>query len=269
MSYVALIAGQGAMPVKIIEELHSAGKKVLLLAVKGVTPQDLTDKVDKVIWGGITRLGKARSVCERFGVKEIVMAGLIKHNNIFSVSLLNMDLVTMRAFMSLPDLRANSICSKIIEVFEHKGISFLPTHQILKRYLASNGVLTQKKPSKKVLEDMEFGLKLAKELGRLDIGQCVVIKDKSVVALEAMEGTDQCIQRAGDIAGSGCVIVKLSKPKQDMRFDVPVIGKNTIEKLIKIKASGIAIEADKTLIIDDEVIELANENGIVIASFEV
>ncbi|MCH9632314.1 MAG: UDP-2,3-diacylglucosamine pyrophosphatase LpxI [Chlamydiae bacterium] len=266
MTYVALIAGQGAMPIKIIEELQAKGEKVLLLGIKGLTPQNLTEKVDKVVWGGITRLGKARSVCKKNNVKEIVMGGLIKHNNVFSLSLLNMDLVTMKAFMSLADLRADTICSKIVEVFQNKGISFLPTTRILKRYLASSGVLTHKKPSKKILEDIQFGLKLAKELGRLDIGQCVVIKNKSVVALEAMEGTDQCLQRSGDIAGENCVVVKLSKPQQDTRFDVPVIGKNTIEKLIKIKAAAIAIEAEKTLIIDDEVIALANEHGIIIVS---
>ena len=268
MSYVALIAGQGAMPVKIIEELHARGKKVLLLGIKGLTPQNLTDQVDKVVWGGITRLGKARSACRKNNVKEIVMGGLIKHNNIFSLSVLNMDLVTMKAFMGLADLRADTICSKIVEVFQNKGISFLPTTQILKRYLATSGVLTHKKPTKKILEDIQFGLKLAKELGRLDIGQCVVVKNKSVVALEAMEGTDQCLQRSGEVAGEGCVVVKLSKPKQDARFDVPVIGKNTIEKLVKIKAAAIAIEAGKTLIIDNEVVELANQHGIIVVSVD-
>lgn len=268
MSYVALIAGQGAMPIKVIEELKAAGKKVLLLGIKGVTPENLTEKVDQVVWGGITRLGKARSICLKYEVKEAIMAGLIKHNNIFSLSLLSMDFVTLKAFLSLPDLRADTICKKVIDIFEKKGISFINTTEVLKRYLAVKGVLTQKKPSKKTLENIEFGLKLAKELGRLDIGQCVVVKDRSVVALEAMEGTDQCIQRAGDIAGKGCIVIKLSKPSQDTRFDVPVIGRNTIEKLIKIKAEAIAIEANRTLIIDNEVIELANQNKIAILSIE-
>lgn len=266
MSYVALIAGQGAMPIKIIQELKASGKKVLLLGIKGITPESLTDTVDRAVWGGITRLGKARSACIKYDVKEVVMAGLIRHNNVFSLSFLRMDLVTLKAFLSLKDLRADTICIKVIEIFQKKGISFINTTQVLKRYLASEGVLTSKKPSKKILENVEFGLSLAKELGRLDIGQCLVVKNKSVVAVEAMEGTDQCIQRAGDIAGKGCIVIKLSKPMQDTRFDVPVIGKNTIEKLVKIKAEAIAIEADKTLIIDDEVIELANQNGIVILS---
>jgi UDP-2,3-diacylglucosamine hydrolase len=266
MSYVALIAGQGAMPIKIIQELKASGKKVLLLGIRGVTPESLTENVDKVIWGGIARLGKARSACLKYHVKEAIMAGLIRHNNVFSLSFLTMDWVTLKAFLSLRDLRADTICSKVIEIFQKKGISFINTTEILKRYLAPEGTLTTKKPTKKMLEEVEFGLKLAKELGRLDIGQCIIVKNKSVVAVEAMEGTDQCIQRAGDIAGKGCVVIKLSKPMQDSRFDVPVIGINTIEKLVKIKAEVIAIEADKTLIIDNEVIELANQNGIVILS---
>lgn len=269
MSYVALIAGRGAMPVKIIEELKAQGKKVLLLGIKGVTPEDLALHVDDVEWGGIAKLGRARSICLKYNAKEAIMAGLIKHNRIFSLSFLNMDLVTLKAFLSLPDLRADTICKKVIDIFQSKGVSFIHTTDVLKRYLAKDGVLTHKKPSKKVFENIEFGLHLAKELGRLDIGQCVVVKDKSVVAVEAMEGTDKCIQRAGDIAGSGCVVIKLSKPKQDTRFDVPVIGKNTIEKLVKIKAEAIAIEANKTLIIDDEVIALANQNGISIVSIKI
>lgn len=264
MSYIALIAGSGTMPIKVIEEIHASGKKVLLLAIKNMTPKELEPLADKVVWGGIARIAKARAVCQKHQVKEIVMAGLIKHSHIFSLSLLRMDFLTLKAFLSLPDLRADTICKRVIELFQNKGILFLPTNQILKKYLALEGVLTSKKPTKKILEDVAFGVKLARELGRLDIGQCVVVKNKSVVALEAMEGTDQCLQRSGDIAGSGCVVVKLSKPQQDMRFDVPVIGMNTIEKLIKIKAAAIAIEAHKTLIIDDNVIDYANQHGLII-----
>lgn len=264
MSYVALIAGSGAMPMKVMEEIRASGKKVLLLEIKNVTPQELGAFADKVVWGPLTRIGKARAACQKHQVKEIVMAGLIKHNNIFSLSLLNMDFLTLKMFINLPDLRADTICKRVIGLFENKGILFLPTTQVLKKYLASEGLLTNKKPSKLILEDIVFGVKLAKELGRLDIGQCVVVKNKSVVALEAMEGTDQCLQRSGDIAGSGCVVVKLAKPQQDMRFDVPVIGKNTIEKLVKIKAVAIAIEAHKTFIIDEDVIDYANQHGIII-----
>ncbi len=268
MSYVALIAGEGLMPLRAIQELRSAGKKILLVAVKGITPENLVEKVDQVVWGSVTQLGKARALCLKLQIKEAVMVGRIRHENVFGLSLFKMDWVTLRAFISLKDLRANTICRKIIEVFQNKGISFIDTTQLLKKYLAKKGVLTSHKPSKKVLEDIDFGTSIVKELGRHDIGQCVVIKNKSIVAVEAMEGTDQCLQRAGDIAGKGCVVVKLAKPEQDTRFDVPTIGKNTIEKLIKIQAAAMAVESEKTLIIEDGVIELASQNNISIVAIE-
>lgn len=269
MSYVALIAGQGKMPLKLIEEIHLTGKKVLLLGIQGITPKFLEEKVDLFYWFKISQLGKARRHCVKHDVKEAVMAGLIRHNELFKFSYLFVDWVTLKALLSLSDFRANSICMKVIEIFQKKGICFLSTTQLLKRYLAPKGLLTRNQPSKKVQEDIEFGIELARELGRLDIGQTVVVKNKSVIALEAMEGTDQCIQRAGDIAGAGCVVVKLAKPNQDSRFDVPVIGRNTIEKLSKIKASCLAIAANETLIIDDEVVDLANKLNITILSVEI
>jgi DUF1009 family protein len=269
MSYVALIAGQGGMPLKLIEEIHLKGKKVLLLGIQGITPKSLEEKVDLFYWAKIYQLGKARRHCLKHKVKEVVMAGLIRHTELFNLSYLFVDWVTLKALLSVSDFRANSICMKVIEIFQEKGIRFLSTTKLLNRYLAPKGFLTRNRPSKKIQEDIEFGIQLARELGRLDIGQTVVVKNKSVVALEAMEGTDQCIQRAGDIAGVGCVVVKLPKPDQDNRFDVPVIGRNTIEKLAKIKASCLAIAANKTLIIDDEVVDLANKLNVMILSVEI
>lgn len=269
MTYVALIAGQGVMPIKLIEEIHLSGKKVLLLGIEGVTPKSLEEQVDLFYWAKITQLGKARRLCQKHQVKEAVMAGLIRHNEVFNLSYLLIDWLTIRALWLMPDYRANSICKTIIKIFQEKGIHFVSTTKLLSRYLAPKGFLTRKKPSKKISEDIEFGIKIARELGRLDIGQTVVIKNKSIVALEAMEGTDQCIQRAGDVAGPGCVVVKLPKPNQDNRFDVPVIGRNTIEKLAKIKASALAIAANETLIIDDEVIELASALNVMLLSVEI
>ncbi len=269
MSYVALIAGAGKMPLRLIDEIHASGKKVLLLGVKGVTPEELTQKADLAYWAHLSQLGKARSICLKHQVKEAVMAGLIRHEKVFGLSLFSMDWLTIKALFTVKDFRADTICNKIVDVFQEKGIAFMSTSKLLSRFLAPKGLLTRKKPSKKNLDDIEFGVQLARELGRLDIGQTVVVKNKSVVALEAMEGTDQCLQRAGDIAGPGCVVIKLPKPEQDSRFDVPVIGINTIEKLAKIKASALAIGAQKTLIIDREVIELADKFNLVLLSIDV
>lgn len=268
MSYVALIAGAGNMPLRLIEEIHRSGKKVLLLGIKGVTPKELEKKADLSYWAHITQLGKARRLCLKHHVKEAVMAGLIKHSEIFKVSVFLMDWVTFKALLTAKDLRANSICLKVIQIFADKGIHFLNTVDLLKRYLAPKGLLSLNKPTQKQMEDVEFGLEIARELGRLDIGQTVVVKNKTIVALEAMEGTDQCLQRAGDIAGAGCVVIKVPKPNQDHRFDVPVIGLNTLEKLVKIKAAVLAIAAHQTLVIDPHVQDFAKQNKLAVLSIE-
>ncbi len=268
MSYVALIAGGGNMPLRLVEEIHRSGKKVLLLGIKGITPPSLAQKADLSYWAHITQLGKARRLCQKHEVKEAVMAGLIRHNEIFKVSIFLMDWVTLKALFTAKDLRANSICLKVIQIFSEKGIHFLSTVELLKRYLVPKGLMSDKKPNQKQMQDIEFGLKIARELGRLDIGQTVVVKNKTVVALEAMEGTDQCLQRAGDIAGPGCVVIKLPKPGQDNRFDVPVVGLNTLQKLVKIKASVLAIVANKTLVIDPEVKVFAKRANLAVLSIE-
>ncbi|MCH9634625.1 MAG: UDP-2,3-diacylglucosamine pyrophosphatase LpxI [Chlamydiae bacterium] len=269
MAYIALLAGQGVMPRHMIDEIHSSGKKVLLIAIRGVTPEQLVEKADSVDWIYITQIGKARRLCLKYKVTEAVFAGLVHHSHIFNLSLFRLDWLTIKILLSLKDFRANAICNRIIKCFEEKKVQFMSTTKILRKYLAPQGILTRRKPNKKQMADVEFGLSLARELGRLDIGQTVVVKNKSVVALEAMEGTDKCLQRAGDIAGPGCVVIKLPKPNQDSRFDVPVIGKNTIEKLAKIKGSVLAIGANQTFILDSEVPQLADEFGIVLLSIEV
>lgn len=261
---IAIFAGEGLMPIKVINGIHEAGKKVLLIGMKGVTPPNLTKVADYTTWGYLTQLGKAVKTCKQYGVKEVILAGRVRHTKIFSLSLLKMDWTTLTGWLKLKDKRADSIFHGIVEIFAKNGIKVMSSVHFLGKYLAKKGVLTEKKPTKKILEDILFGKDLACEIGKLDIGQTVVVKNKTVVAVEAMEGTDLCLERAGQIAGEGCVIIKMPKPKQDMRFDVPVIGVNTIEKLAKIKAPVLAIGADKTLLIDENTIEVANKLGIII-----
>jgi UDP-2,3-diacylglucosamine hydrolase len=263
---VGVLAGEGKMPRLIIDGIHSTGQKVLLLAVRDVTPQKLVGKADKIIWLHLTQMGKAIKVCEQYGVKELIMAGRFKHNNIFSLSLLHMDWTTIKEWFSLKDKRADSILGAVANAFSTRGIEIGSSIKYLEKHIAKEGTLTKKGPSKKMRSDIELGIRLAKELGRVDIGQSVVVKDGSVVALEAMEGTDRCLERAGEIAGEGCIVAKMAKPNQDMRFDVPVIGVNTIEKLHKIGAKGIVIEAGKTILLDYNVVELADEYGLFILS---
>lgn len=265
---IALLAGEGQMPVKVYEEMLQMQKKVLLIAVKGATAPSLIQRAQLKVIINFTQIGKAIKYCKQFGIKELVMVGRVSHQNIFSVSLLKLDLTTLLFWIGLKDKRADTILGALAHLLQKKGITLISSVKYLKRYLAKEGVLTHNKPTAKQMEDLFFGVKIAKEMGRLDIGQTVAIKHKSIVAIEAMEGTDACIERAGKIAGPSVVIVKMSKPTQDMRFDVPVIGLNTIEKLIKIEASLLAIEAEKTVILDPEAIALANKHNLVIMAID-
>jgi UDP-2,3-diacylglucosamine hydrolase len=261
---VGVIAGEGQMPQMIIEELKRLKRPFFLLAIQGVTSQQLVDEANDVEWLTITRFGQALKACKKRGVQEIVMAGRVKHQKIFNLSWWKFDWLTIKFCLSLKDWRADTILKSFCDLFNSKGIKIMSSVSFLGRFFHKKGCLTKVQPTSSQMKDIDLGKKIAKQMGALDIGQTVVIKKLSVVAVEAMEGTDLCLERSQDIAGSGCVVVKVSKPNQDMRFDVPVIGINTIEKLIKIGAAGIAIEADKTLILDSEVITKADDYNLFI-----
>lgn len=263
---IALLAGEGEVPLRVFEELKFAKKKVLLLAIKGLTAPALVEKADLVVPLHYTQLGKAISACKKYGAKELIMVGRVHHTRIFSISLIKLDWLALKFWFKLKDKRADSILGALASTFATHGITLLSSVKYLERFIAKEGILTSKAPSSQIWDDIQFASKLAKEIGRLDIGQTVVVKNGSIVAVEAMEGTDLCLQRAGEIAGPGCVVVKMAKPQQDMRFDVPVIGLNTIEKLIKIKAAALAIEAGKTIVLDKEIKTLADANDLIIVS---
>jgi UDP-2,3-diacylglucosamine hydrolase len=263
---IALIGGEGKMPRLIIEGIHASKRKILLFAIKGITPPDLAKYADETVWLYLTQLGKAINECCKRNIVEITMAGRVRHSEVFSLSLLRMDWVALNLWWNMKDWRADTILASIADTFKKRGITLINSIRYLSSYLSKEGVLTHKLPSKKVMADVYFGIKIAKKMGGLDIGQTVVIKNKTIVAVEAMEGTDQCLERAGQIAGTGCVVIKMAKPSQDMRFDVPIIGVNTIEKLAKIGAFALAIEANKTIIIDKQTISAADQMGIALIS---
>jgi UDP-2,3-diacylglucosamine hydrolase len=252
------------MPARILEGIREAGRRVLLIGVEGQTASELANGADETVWFRHLKLGKLRKELANHGVSEIVMAGRVPHSGIFSLA--NLDFEALRLVKSLPDMRADTLLRAVADLFSTWGVTLISSVAYLGRYLAREGVLTKGGISSQVMREIEFGARVAKELGRADVGQTVVVKDCAVVAVEAMEGTDLCLERAGEIAGKGCVVVKLPKPDQDMRFDVPVIGINTIEKLQKIKAKAIAIGAGRTLLIDPETCGVAERYGIAVVS---
>jgi DUF1009 family protein len=222
---------------------------------------------------GIARLGTMIRAFRREGVTRAVMAGKVTKNVIYTpwrILQLTPDLRTVRWWYrrTRPDNRDDSLLHSIIAEFERDGLTIVSALDYCPELLVKDGVLTQRKPTLSEEKDIEFGWSLAKEMGRLDVGQSVAVKERAALAVEAIEGTDRCIERAGEYCrAGGWTLVKVSKPQQDMRFDVPTIGVTTIENLRKAGARVLAIEAQKTILLDQpEVIALANRYGLSIVA---
>jgi hypothetical protein len=221
---------------------------------------ELAKWVDGIFWIKVGQLGKLIRIFQEQGVRDVLMAGGIRKTRLFS---------------GLPDLRAaallarmlykkdDSILRAVAAELESEGITVRESTLYLDNLLAPAGVLTRRKPSKDEQKDIAFGWEMAKEIGRLDIGQTVVIKDRAVLAVEAIEGTDEAILRGGRLCGRDAVVVKICKPQQDLRFDLPAIGMQTIRTMKEVKAGCLAVEAGKAIIFDREsVIAEADEAGM-------
>jgi DUF1009 family protein len=257
---LGLLAGKGRFPFLVAEEAKRHGRRVVAVAIREAADLALEEIISPMEWVHPGQLSKAIKFFKSHGAREIVMAGLVHHTNIFR---LRPDLRTMRLFMKLPDRKADTILRMVADEFAREGLTLLPSVSYLTHCLAEEGPMTRRKPTRKEQEDLLFGFQIAKAIAGLDIGQTVCVKDKAILAVEGMEGTDACIRRAGTIAQGPFVVVKVAKPRQDVRFDVPVVGIQTIETLAESGASLIAVEAKKTLLLDRRVIlELANTYGI-------
>ena len=267
MSRIGLIAGNGRFPFLVLQGARSLGHDVTVVAVKeeafpelegaaGVAGADLT-------WVSLGHLGKCIKVLKAAGVRQAVMAGQVKHAKIFSGIIPDFTLLSV-----LTKLRAkntDALISAVAEVLKGEGIELLNSTAFLEPLLARPGTIGRRQPTADEIEDIAFGYRMADAVAALDIGQTIVVKDKAVVAVEAMEGTDVVIRRAGEIAGPGTRIVKVAKPNQDMRFDVPVVGVATIEMMKAAGATAISIDAGKTLIVDGaRFAEAADAAGIAV-----
>jgi hypothetical protein len=260
---IGLIAGKGQFPLLFARAARDHGVRVIAAAHRHETEPALAELVDEIHWIYVGQLGKMIRLFKNAGVRRAVMAGGLSRGRLF------------REFR--PDLRALSVVrragagkddrllSAVAAEFESEGIVIAPSTLFLEDLLAPSGKLGKRAPSKEELQDIEFGFQIAKEIGRLDIGQTVVVRRQVVVALEAVEGTDECIRRAGTLAGPGAVVVKVSKPNQDLRFDVPAVGLNTIQTMIEAGAAVLALEAGKTLTFDrEQMIDAANRAKIIV-----
>ena len=262
-----LIAGNGRFPFLVLEGARSQGIEMTVIALKEEASPELEKIAKRLHWVSLGELSKAIELMQREGVQQAVMAGQVKHNKIFSS--IRPDWKLAKLLFSLPRKNTDSLIGAVAKVLEDEGIRLVDSTMFLKPLLPDPGVLTRRAPSEEEAADMEYGLLVARQIAGMDIGQTVVIADQACVAVEAMEGTDETIARAGRFAqGKNLVVVKVSKPGQDMRFDVPVVGLPTVENMKKAGATALAIDAARTLLFDREkLVELADEAGIAIQAF--
>lgn len=263
---VGLIAGNGKFPILFAKAAKAQGLEVFAGAIRGDTSMLLRFFVDGMRWFKVGQLQAAFSYFKENNIKYVMMAGQVSQRNLFDPAV-QADEECRAFFANLQDRKADTIFGEVVQVLNRNGFEVLDTTLLLKEFLAPRGTLTKRGPTQQELADIEFGKTIAKAMGGLDVGQTVVVKEKAIVAIEAMEGTDQCILRGGRIAQQGAVVVKTSKPAQDSRFDVPVIGPRTIQNMAKTRCSCLSIESGKTLVIDqDQCVQLANKAGIGIVS---
>ncbi|MFH0826809.1 MAG: UDP-2,3-diacylglucosamine diphosphatase LpxI [Candidatus Omnitrophota bacterium] len=266
MEKIGLIAGNRKFPLVVAQGAKKNGLQVVAVAIKRDTSPELKQYVDKIYWIG---LGELTRMCEIFreeGIRKVVMAGQISPHRLFSKEVSGSEDLK-KLLDSLKDKKADSIFEAVARKLEEFQIELLDSTVFVRELLPKKGALTLRLPDPSDWEDIHFGFDLAKEIARLDIGQTVAVKSKAVVAVEALEGTDNLIRRAGKISRGAFLLVKVSKPRQDMRFDIPVVGLNTIKNLVKTGAKGLAFEAEKTLFIDlKESVNLADRKGLTIVA---
>jgi len=263
---IGIIAGNRRFPIILAEAAKKQGYQVVAVAIKGDTHRSLNRLVDKIHWLALSDFEKMFEIFKVEGVSDVVMAGQISPYRLFSREVLNSPII-QEMLNSIKDKKADTIFGAIAAKLACAGFTLLDSTSLLKNYMPTKGVLTKREPSFAEWENIYFGLGLVREIAFLDIGQTIAVKEKAVVGVEALEGTDNLIRRAGRIARGGLTVIKVSKPKQDMRFDVPVVGLGTVSALVKAKARCLAIEADKTLFIDKEAsVRLADKAGIAIVA---
>ena len=245
---VGLIAGNGRFPFLAAAGARRAGRRVVAVAIREEADPALEAAVDELHWVGLGQLGRCIDVLKAGGAREAVMAGQVKHRQIFSGLIPDLKLMGVLARLAVKS--TDNLIGGVADALAREGITLLPSTAFLGDQMAVAGAMTRRRPSNGEAKDIEYGQRVARALAGMDLGQTVAVKDRAAVALEAMEGTDEVIRRAGGIAGAGVVVVKVAKPRQDMRFDVPVVGRGTLAAMAEAGASVLAVDAVRTLLID-------------------
>ena len=266
--HLGLIAGNGRFPFLVLDAARAQGHEVTVVAVKDEAFPELAEAAAReprsaIHWVSLGQLGTCIRLLKEAGVVRAVMAGQVKHVKIFSGIV--PDLTLLSVLTRLKARNTDALISAVADVLRDHGIELMDSTALLEPLMAREGVLTRRAPTEQERTDLAFGYQMADAIAALDVGQSVAVRDRAVVAVEAMEGTDQMIRRAGQLAGAGTRVVKVAKPNQDMRFDVPVIGVATIAVMREAGATVLSVDAGRTLLVDGHaIVEAADEAGIAI-----
>ncbi len=264
---LGIIAGGGQFPLLVAESARQQGRRVVVIAHQGESRPELEATADLCLWVRLGQLGKIIKFFQQQGVTETVLAGTITKTRIFRD--VWPDSKALALWRKIDARQDDAILRAIAGLLEEEGIKVVPSTLYLADLLFPKGVLSRKKPSAEQTEDIRFGWQIAKAIGKLDIGQCVVVRDRAVLAVEAIEGTDATIRRGGQLGREKAVVVKVSKPGQDFRFDLPAIGLATIETMREVKAAVLAVEAGQALLFDREaMLAAADRAGLVVVGVE-
>ena len=266
--HIGLIAGNGRFPFLVLDAARAQGHEVTIVAARAETFPELNDAASRhgapIHWISLGQLGKCISLLKSAGVSHAVMAGQVKHTKIFSAGIVP-DLTFLSVLRHLSSRNTDGLIGAVANVLRENGIELMDSTSLLRPLLARPGVLTRRALTEDERNDFEFGYRMADAIAALDIGQTIAVKHRAVVAVEAMEGTDAVIHRAGTLAGAGVRIIKVAKPRQDMRFDVPVVGVATIHAMRDAGATALSVDAARALMIDgDAIVSSADEAGIAI-----
>src|SRR5215218_1045759 len=263
-----LIAGNGKFPFMVVEGARRSGVPLVVAAIREETDPAMDQRAERVKWIGIGQLGRMIRFFKEEGVEKAIMAGQVKHVQIFSRAV--PDARMLKVLLKLPRRNTDSLIGAIASELQSEGIELIDSTYFLQEYLPTIGSLTKRQLDAREREDVEYGLEIAREIARVDLGQTIVVRGKACVAIEAMEGTDETIRRAGTLAHGRLTVVKIAKPNQDMRFDVPVVGVPTIEAMVEAGATCLCITAGKTLMFDrEQMIRIAEKHKISILAADI
>ena len=262
---IGIIAGYGEFPLIYIDELKAAGYSVKVCAIEEEADKSLSERADSIIYISVGQLGKLVNFFKSEGVSEVIMAGKVRKTLMFKK--IKPDIKAITLFLSLKDKKDDTILNAICKFLEKEGVSVVPQTKYISSVFLPSGVASKRSPNKKEKEDIEFGKNAAMLIAGADIGQTAVVKDKSVMALEAIEGTDEAIIRGGKLANGGAVVVKVNKPNQDLRFDVPAVGLDTLEAIISVDATCLAFERNTIVLRKEEFIKRADSADIAVYVF--